>query len=109
MRGQLEEGDPGRQVGGRVLSIQPQLTASGQTVGQKRLKSGLRIRIHFIRIRIQHVRLNRYRTDPDPDLIWIRIRIQSGGSKALITKNWKKLELKKNLFFLDQKLRFTYP
>jgi hypothetical protein len=33
------------------------------------LKSWLRIRIHFIRIRIQHFRLN---TDPDPDPIRIR-------------------------------------
>jgi hypothetical protein len=40
-------------------------------VGQ--LKSGLRIRINFIRIRIriQHFRMN---TDPDPDPIRIRIR-----------------------------------
>ncbi len=38
MGGQLEEGDPGRQVGGRVLSIQPQLTATRQTAGQERLK-----------------------------------------------------------------------
>ncbi len=29
------------------------------------LEAGLRIRIHFIRIRIQHFRLN---TDPDPGL-----------------------------------------
>ncbi len=55
------------------------------------LKSGLRIRIHFIRIRnqFQHFRLN---TDPDPDPI--RIRIQS-GSRALMTKDWKKIQLKK--------------
>jgi hypothetical protein len=32
-------------------------------------KSGLRIRIYFILIRIQHFRLN---TDPDPDPIWIQ-------------------------------------
>ena len=38
--------------------------------------TGLRIRIHFIRIRIQHFRLN---TDPDP--IWIQ---------GLMTKIWKK-------------------
>ncbi len=31
--------------------------------------AGLRIRIHFIRIRIQQFRLN---TDPDPDPIWIK-------------------------------------
>ncbi len=30
---------------------------------------GLRIRIHFIRTRIQHFRLN---TDPDPDPVWIQ-------------------------------------
>ncbi len=46
MRGQLEEGDPGRQVGGRVLRIQPQLTATGQTVGQKRLKSRHSVHVH---------------------------------------------------------------
>jgi hypothetical protein len=51
---------------------------------------GLRIRIHFIRNRIQHFRLN---TDPNPDPI--RIRIQS-GSRAFMT-------------LLDQKLQFTYP
>jgi hypothetical protein len=37
--------------------------------------AGLRIRIHFIRIQIQHFRLNRVPT-----------RIQS-GSRALMTKN----------------------
>jgi hypothetical protein len=42
-------------------------------------QAGLWIRIHLIRIRIQHFRLN---TDPDPGL--------------LMTKNWKKLQLKKN-------------
>jgi hypothetical protein len=57
------------------------------------------IRIHVIRI--QHFRLN---TDPDPNPI--RIRIQS-GSRALMTKNWKKNWLKK--FFFDQNLHFTYP
>jgi hypothetical protein len=41
--------------------------------------AGLRTRIHFIRIRILHLRLN---TDPEP----IRIRIQS-GSRALMAKN----------------------
>ena len=46
MRGQLEEGDPGRQVGGRVLGIQPQLTATGQTVGQKRLKCRHSVHVH---------------------------------------------------------------
>ncbi len=57
--------------------------------------AGLRIRIHFIRIRIQHFRLN---TDPDPDPD--PIRIQPG---ALMTKNWKKLQLKKNWIFLGSK------
>jgi hypothetical protein len=60
------------------------------------LPSGLRIRIHFIRIRIQHFRLN---TDPDLDPIWIRtrIRIQS-GYRALMTKNCKKkIQLKKKI------------
>jgi len=33
------------------------------------IKAGLRIRIHFFRIRIQHFRLN---TDPDPDPIRIQ-------------------------------------
>jgi hypothetical protein len=40
------------------------------------LKAGLRIRIHFIRIRIQHFRLN---TDPDP----IRIRIKGFNDQKL--------------------------
>ena len=40
------------------------------------LHAGLRIRIHFIRIRIQHFRLN---TDPDP----IRIRIQGFNDQKL--------------------------
>jgi hypothetical protein len=49
--------------------------------------AGLRIRIHFIRIRIQHFRLNT-----------VPIRIQS-RSRALMTKNKiKKLQLK--FFFL---------
>jgi hypothetical protein len=62
----------------------------------------LRIRIHFIRI--QHFRLN---TDPDPIRIrikygsgsnpdQIRIRIQS-GSRALMTKNFKKITAEKKL------------
>ena len=44
-----------------------------------------------------------------PIRIRIRIRIQS-GSRALMTKNWrrKKIKLKKNWFFLNQKLQFTY-
>ncbi len=53
-----------------------------------RIKSGLRIRIHLIRIRIQHFRLN---THPDPD---------PGG---LITKNWRKKLQKKNIYFFGSK------
>jgi hypothetical protein len=49
--------------------------------------SGLRIRIHFIRIRIQHFRLN---TNPDLDLD--PIRIQGFNDQKLE----KKLQLKKN-------------
>jgi hypothetical protein len=37
------------------------------------MESGLRIRIHFIRIRIQHFRLNT-NPDPVPDLDPIRIQ-----------------------------------
>jgi hypothetical protein len=62
--------------------------------------SGLRIRIHFIRIR--HFRMD---TNPDPDPI--RIRIQS-GSRALKTKNRKKITAEKKKF-PDQTLQFTYP
>jgi hypothetical protein len=50
-------------------------------------KAGLRIRIHFIRIWIQHFRLN---TDPDPD----PIRIQGFNDQKL-----KKIQLKKKLHF----------
>jgi hypothetical protein len=42
------------------------------------LKAGLRTRNYFIRIRIQHFRLN---TDPDPDPI--RIRIQGFNDQKL--------------------------
>jgi hypothetical protein len=49
-------------------------------------KAGLRFRIHFIRIRIQHFRLN---TDPDP------IRIQGFN----VQKLKKKFQLKKKLSF----------
>ncbi len=59
------------------------------------LQVGLRIRIHFIRIRIQHFRLN---TDPDP------IRIEGFNDQKL-----KKIKAGKNYIFLDQKLQFTYP
>jgi hypothetical protein len=57
-------------------------------------ESGLRIRIHFIRNRIQHFRPN---TDPDLD----PIRIQGF--------NDQKLQLKKMKFLLHQKLQFTIP
>ncbi len=44
-----------------------------------------------------------------PIRIRIRIRIQY-GSKALMTKNWKKITAENFLkFFFDQKLQFTYP
>jgi hypothetical protein len=46
-------------------------------------KAGMRIRIHFIRIRIQHLRLN---INPDP------IRIQ-----GFMTKNCKKITAEKKL------------
>ncbi len=58
-----------------------------------------RIRIHFIRIRIQHFRLN---TDPDPDPIRIRIR-------GFNDKKIKKLQLKKNYIFFWSKTTITYP
>ncbi len=48
-----------------------------------------RIRIHLIRIRIQHFRLN-----TDPDLIRIQF-----GSRVLMTKNWEKFTAKKYKFF----------
>jgi len=61
---------------------------------------GLWIRIHFLRIRIQSLLLET-NTDPDP--------IQY-GSRALMTKNFKKITAENFfLFFLDQKLQFTYP
>ncbi len=50
-----------------------------------------RIRIPLIRIRIQHFRLN---TDPDP---------------GFDDQNWKNLQLQKIIYFLDQKLQFTWP
>jgi hypothetical protein len=49
--------------------------------------AGLRIRIHFIRIRIQHFSMN---TNPDPDPI--RIWIQGFNDQKLK----KKIQLKKN-------------
>ncbi len=56
------------------------------------LEAGLRIRIHFIRIRIQHFRLN---TDPDPD----PIRIQ-GFNNQKLEKNFS---LKENYIFFGSK------
>ncbi len=53
------------------------------------------IRIHWVRIRIQHFRLNTH-LDPDPGFLW--------------PKKLKKFISGKNLiFFFDQKLQFTYP
>ncbi len=61
------------------------------------MKAVFRIRIHLIRIRIQHFRPN---ADPDPDPI--RIRIQS-GSRVLMTKSWKKVTAEKKFnFFLSK-------
>ncbi len=69
---------------------------------------GLWIRIHFlrirIRIRIQSLMLET-NTDPDTDPDPIQY-----GSRALITKNLKKITAENLfLFFLYQKLQFTYP
>ncbi len=57
--------------------------------------TGFRIRIHLIRIRIQHFRLN---TDPDP------IRIQGFDDQK-----FKKIYMKIFFLFLDQKLRYNLP
>jgi hypothetical protein len=56
-----------------------------------------RIRIHLVRIRIQHFRLNsEYRS--------------GSGSRVLMTKNWKKFTAEIFfIYFVDQKLQFTYP
>ncbi len=61
-------------------------------------KAGLRIRIHFIRIRIQHFRLNRYRSG------------SGSGSRALMTKNReKKLQLKQKFnFFWIKNYKLPY-
>jgi hypothetical protein len=59
-------------------------------------QAGLQIRIHLIRIRFQHLRMN---TVPVP--IWIRI--QSFDDQKL------KKKLKKINFFKNQQLQFTYP
>jgi hypothetical protein len=65
-----------------------------QTEKKFSLPPGFRIRIHLIRIRIQHFGLN---TDPDP------MRIQGFYDQKLE----KNLQLKKKN--LDLKLQFTYP
>jgi hypothetical protein len=55
-----------------------------------------RIRIHLIRIWIQHFRLN---TDPDP--IWIQ---------GFDDQKWKKnLQVKKYLIFIGSKTTISYP
>jgi hypothetical protein len=58
--------------------------------------AGLWIRIHLIRIRIQHFRLN---TDPDPD----PTRIQGFNDQKL-----EKFTAKKNYFIFDHKLGTIY-
>ncbi len=67
-------------------------------------KPGFRIRIHFLRIRIQRIRMEANtdpETDPDPD----PIRIQGFNDQKL-----KKIPAEKKIkFFFDQKLQFTYP
>ncbi len=73
------------------------------------IQTSVSARFHFlrIRIRIQRLRLET-NTDTDPDPDPIRIRIQS-GSRALMTKYWKKITAEKNIyFFFDQKLQFTF-
>jgi hypothetical protein len=52
-----------------------------------------------------HFRVNTG-TDPDPNLDPDRIRIQS-ESRVLMTQIEKYLQLKKNLYFFDQKLQST--
>jgi hypothetical protein len=76
--------------------------------------NGFRIRIHFLRIRsrirIQMIRVDANTdpdTDPDPDPI--QIRIQS-GSRALMTKNWKKITAEKKInFFLIKNCNLPIP
>ncbi len=49
-----------------------------------------------------------FRPDPDPDPAF-QAEYRS-GSRALMTKNCKKITAEKNFqFFFDQKLQFTYP
>ena len=63
-------------------------------------RSVFRIRIHFLRIRIQRIRMEA-NTDTDPD----PIRIQGFNDQTL-----KKITAEKKIkFFFDQKLQFTYP
>jgi hypothetical protein len=67
-------------------------------------KPGLWIRIHFLRIRIQSLMLET-NTDPDTDPDPIQY-----GSRALMTKNLKTITAEIFfIFFLYQKLQFTYP
>jgi hypothetical protein len=66
-------------------------------------KAGFRMRIHLIRIRIQHIRLN---TVP------IRIRIQSGSNTDpgfLRPKIEKNLQGKKSLIFLIKNYNLPIP
>ncbi len=45
--------------------------------------------------------------DPDPEY---DVGDQYGsGSRALMTKNWKKITAENFFFFFYQKLQFTYP
>jgi hypothetical protein len=54
-----------RRTGRALIQLRRALEAVFQRHGAVPLEAGLRIRIHFIRIRIQHFRLN---TNPDPGL-----------------------------------------
>ncbi len=76
---------------------------------QRSKKAVFRIRIHFlrIRIRIQRLRLET-NTDPDTDLDQDPIRIQS-GSRALMTKNLKKITAEKKNFFLIKNCNLPIP
>jgi hypothetical protein len=60
-------------------------------------QAGLRIRIHFIRIRIQHFRLN---TNPDPD----PIRMQ-----GFIDQKLKKFTAEKKNIFLIKNCNLPIP
>jgi hypothetical protein len=63
------------------------------------------IHIHWVRIRIQHFRLN---NNPDPGFWWLDIekiyswkknliwsKLQFTGSRVLMTRHWKNLQLEK--------------